>query len=341
MKLRKLALIALTLAATGGAATWTLASSAGADGPAMNRFTLTFAGPCGVIKQVDPIVAPGQPVSAHNHCENGATNFNENSNSSTDWPVVPGHELDRGYNVTNTNCRTYSCWSKGWVPTASLNGVPIKQGTFQVVYQSPAGAKVSMLHFGSTMIAGDSHANGTVVDPHVQWTCGDIDNTYIMPHDCANIPGGVVTAQLVFPDCWDGSTALDTPAGIGVGHFSYSVNGVCPPVPGTPNPDGNDQYRGLGPRIAQLVFQQTFLRPDGQPLTNPINPEGNVALSFSSGPWYTYHGDWIENDGHATGDIVNACLNKGDSSQALQIVGRDANRNCITGQTKVNNILIA
>jgi hypothetical protein len=338
--MKRLLAVAGTLALAAGAfATYTI-TSAGADGPAMNRFTYTFAGDC-VYKQVDPIDAPGQPVSAHNHCENGNTDFSSTSGSGTnEWPVVPGHEADRGYTVKTTNGRTYGSWSRGWVPVAFLNGVQIHQGTFQIVYQSPAGSKTSAIRFASTMIAGDSHANGTVVDPHVQWTCGNIDVTWPSPHDCANIPGGVVTAQLIFPDCWDGSTALDTPAGIGVGHFSYSANGVCPPVPGTPNPDGNDQYRGLGPRIAQLVFQQTFLRPDGQPLTNPINPEGNVALSFSSGPWYTYHGDWIENDNHDTGDFGNVCLNQILHQASLQVSGLGSNNQCVTGQTKVNNILL-
>lgn len=346
MKIRTIALVALTLAATVGAATWTLASTAGADAPAMNRFTETCPGPT-VNRQVDPVVSFGVAVSAHPHTESGNQNFSSTM-SAKDFPPVPGHEADPGYNVVGSNCATYGDWSGYWFPTAYLNGVELKQAKLLVTWQTPAGAKVSVAPFGMLAVVGDSKATMEEPGSHVAWTCGNIDVTWPMPHDCANIPGGVVTAQITYPDCWDGVTTFDAPAGIAMSHFSYDVNGVCPPVPGTPNSDGNDEYRGKGPLIAQLVTQQTFLRPDGQPLTSPVDADGHMALTFSSGQYFTYHGDLEHTPNHDEGDFVNACLNKGDSSQALQITGqdptkpaRDANKNCITGQTKVNNILIA
>ena len=130
-------------------------------------------------------------------------------------------------------------------------------------------------------------------------------------HVVARVPGGVVTAQVKFPDCWDGTIGydpithtypgFDTPTGIAPSHFSYSVNGVCPAgtVPCVP-----------GTMMAQLVTQQTFIDPrTNAPMVNPNNADGTLGLSFSSGPYYTYHADYINTWSHVLGDIVQACLN--------------------------------
>jgi hypothetical protein len=69
---------------------------------------------------------------------------------------------------------------------------------------------------------------------------------------------------LTFPECWDGRN-LDSADH--QSHMAYSVRGVCPrnhPVP-----------------VPQL---QTFIR---------YKSDGGSDISFSSGTWNTYHGDFM------------------------------------------------
>lgn len=299
--------IATLALVAGSLATWTLTASGA--GIAMNRFTTTCHNdPGGQFRhQVDPIVSPGVAVSAHNHQFYGRIDVSSTMNSN--FPLAPGHETDLGYSApAYTDCRTYGDWASYWFPTPKWNGVDIIAGELKNTYQALAnGQRVEVAPFGMTYVAGDSHAT-TTLDPHVAFTCGDIDVTSTRPVDCTNVPGGVVTAQITFPDCWDGSHTFDTPAGIGPSHFGYSVNGVCPPgmmpcatgvTPGTP-----------GIKIAQLVTQQTFIDPrTGTVMVNPNNADGTLALSFSSGPYYTYHGDVMNDWNHDLGDFVDACLN--------------------------------
>jgi hypothetical protein len=155
-----------------------------------------------------------------------------------------------------------------------------------------------------TFVTGNAMANqeGT---PHVAFTCGNIDVTYPKPVDCT-ASGGVVTAQATFPDCWDGTTTFDVPAGIGMSHFYYSTNGVCPP--GTvPCPTGNEPP---GKLMAQLVTQETFIDPrTNAPMVNPNNADGTLGLSFSSGPYFTYHADFLNSWNHIIQEITDKCLN--------------------------------
>jgi hypothetical protein len=307
--MKRLLVAASTLALAAGAfAIYTITASA--DAPTMNRVSTTCPGPT-VNRQVDSIVSFGVAVSAHQHTESGDQNFTSTL-SAKDFPSVPGHEADPGYQPTGTNCATYGDWAAYWFPTALLNGVPIAQAGLVDTYQSLPGSKVSTIPFGATMVVGNSKAQMEEPGSHVAFTCGNIDVTYPKPHDCTGT-GGVVTGQIVFPDCWDGTKTFDAPAGIAMSHFTYSNAGVCPdgfvPCPQPPNPDGNDEYRGLGPVIAQLVTQQTWLKSDGTPLVNPYNADGTLALTFSSGPYYTYHGDFLNTWNHDLGNMVNVCLN--------------------------------
>lgn len=305
--------IAATLAAAicaAGLATWTIGSASGAGAP--NRITTT----CGkdgfdgryFRKQVDSIVSYGQPVSAHMHDFFGRLDVSSTMNSN--WPITPGHEDDPGYTPSYTNCSTYGDWAAYWFPTALFNGTVVQPSVLKDTWQSPAGSTVATPPFGETFVAGDSHATGPNPDPHVAFTCGNIDVTYTRPTDCTSVPGGVVTAQVTFPDCWDGKVGYtyppgtrnyDTPTGLAPTHFSYSVNGACTPgqIPCVP-----------GTMIAQLVTQQTFIDPrTNAPMVNPNNADGSLALSFASGPYYTYHADYIDTWNHVLSTIVGACLN--------------------------------
>jgi hypothetical protein len=308
-----------------GLITWTLGSASGA-GP--NRVTTTCAG-AGFDaryfrKQVDPIASFGQAVSAHMHDFSGSLPIS--STMAATPHSRPGFESDPGDIPPGfTNCPTYGDWPRGWVPSPLFNGVLITPGIVRNTWQSPAGSTVVAPPFGETFIAGDSHATSeATMSEHVRFTCGGLDGpTYTKPTDCTGV--GVVTAQVTFPDCWDGTHAwnspegFDTPAGISPTHFSYSVNGACPPgtVPCVP-----------GLAMAQLVMQTTFIDPRTNALmVNPNNADGTLGLSFSSGPYYTYHADYLNTWNHVLDTIVSACLNKTGSPPS----------NC---PTSVNNVPI-
>jgi hypothetical protein len=45
-------------------------------------------------------------------------------------------------------------------------------------------------------------------------------------------------------------------------------------------------------------------------IINPLNPDGSIGLSFSSGPWYTLHADFMNGWDQARFErIVVYCLN--------------------------------
>jgi hypothetical protein len=282
-------------------------------------------------KQVDPIKSFGAPVSAHNHNAYGNINFSSTFSASTIQTISrqkPGGLTDPGYGPFTSNCPFYPDWPLYWFPSAKLNSVETTPGFLTSTLQSPAGTRVITPPFGAAFLSGS--ATATNPQPNVRFTCGG--NTDGLgggldgpgdskPKDCTNVPGGVVTGEITFPNCWDGqgvTTApdgvfiFDQPYGIGTNHFTYAVNGVCPAgsIPCVP-----------GQLMAQLVTQQTWMdnratiagvaNPDfNKPLRNPLNPDGSVALSFSSGDYLTYHGDYIQtwNMSYFTG-LVNQCLN--------------------------------
>lgn len=284
----------------GGLVTWTLGSAAGAG---YNRVTMTGTSDSRYQrKQVDPIVNPGQPVSAHVHDEYCRIDF-----SSTMYAVPhsrPGFEADPGdIPPSYSTCRTYGDWPGWWVPNPLWNGVPLPPATLKTTWQAPDGTQVSVPPFGMAFVAGDSHATSeATISPNVRFTCGNIDGPlYTKPADCSNVTGGVVTGQITFPDCWDGTTAFDIPAGIAQGHFGYSVNGACPL--------GMIPCKQMVP-MAQAVLQFAYRKPDGTPMVNPYNADSTLGLSFSSGPWYTLHGDYLNTSSNTLANIINACLNK-------------------------------
>ena len=263
-------------------------------------------------KQVDPIVAYNQPTSAHMHDWYGWTTFTPTSGALS-VGINPAHPEDPGYGPLASSCLFYGDWPLYWFPSPKFNGTLIAVGgPLKSTFQAPAGVQVETPPFGMNVIAGSSTA--TTPQPHIRFTCGDIDGVSAdHPIDCTGIPGGVVTAEATFPDCWDGKIGYsyppggdagkmyDTPTGLSPSHFSYSVDGKCgdgmiPCVPGK--------------FIAQLVTQQQFTDPrTNAPMVNPNNADGSLALSFSSGDYKTYHADYIDLWNGQLGAIVNQCLN--------------------------------
>jgi hypothetical protein len=272
-------------------------------------------------KQQDPIVAYGQPLSAHLHDGTGRTDFSSTTNSNL--PINPAHIDDPGYQPLGSNCPFYAEWALYIWPAPKLNGVTTLSDATTVTQQAPTGTHVDPAPYGMLSIVGN--ANAGTPQANIRFTCGDgtaaqwsgLDGPGSpSPVDCTGVPGGVVTAEAKNPDCYDGQGAVrnpttgvitfDAPAGISLSHFSYSVNGQC---------------AAGSTLIAQIVTQQTFIdnrttingvaNPDyNKQLRNPLNPDGSVALSFASGAYQTYHTDLIVSTGNSWRiSIVNQCLN--------------------------------
>jgi uncharacterized protein DUF1996 len=247
-------------------------------------------------RQVDPIVAPGIQQSAHLHDFYGRQDISDYMFAAAPWPPVPGHENDPGYIPKGSSCRTYGDWAGYWFPTPKLNGANILSGELQSTWTSPAGSSVAVPPFGMAFVADNTH---------LRWTCGDLDGPgYAAPVDCTGL--GTVTAELTFPNCWDGANRIGNdyfPAGIKPTHFTYGD--FCPASHPT--------------RIAQLVTRQHFIDPaNGQPLVNPLDAGGNVVLSFASGAANTYHGDFLNSWNEGLGMIVDGCLNRTRSCPSLK-----------------------
>lgn len=249
-------------------------------------------------RQVDPIVSPGIPVSAHMHDFYGWQEISDYMMAWVSWPLTPHFENDPGYNPQVTSCRNYGDWAAYWFPTPQFNGSSILSGDLQETWQSPAGVYVATPPFGMTYVAGDSHATSEAGMPStVRFTCGALNDPGTQrPHDCTG--QGTVTAQLTFPNCWDGYNTLPqgtgaNPAGIAPSHFTYS----------NPCPSGTQP-------LAQLITRQHFIDPrTNAVMVNPNNADGTLALSFSSGPYYTYHGDFLNTWNIGLFYYVETCLN--------------------------------
>jgi hypothetical protein len=257
-------------------------------------------------RSVDPIVSPGVEPSAHSHDFYG---FIAPSSTTSARRTLPNpNNPDPGYLQGSTDCPRYGDWPAYWFPTAKFDGVTTPNVTdpgvryvasswLLATLRSPVGMTVLPAPYGMTFVAGDSHATTLAEEsPHLRWTCGQIGGGSRRPIDCTG--EGAVTAVLEFPNCWDGThgwlsdgwngilsgepyvqsiTTFDSPAGIAQAHFVY----------GTPCPDG---YKTIG----QLITRQHFTDPrTAGPLIDPFGDDGRIALSFASGPYWTYHGDFL------------------------------------------------
>ena len=236
--------------------------------------------------QVDPIVSPGIIPSAHMHDFFGNTGVNENSTADS----LLGNA---------TTCRTAGDTAAYWFPQPVVNGVPTVSTGSMGEYWNGAKHGVATPPHGMTYVAGNGHAESAADNPHLTWTCGDSSSALggPAPKDCTNATAGSrdVTAVLVFASCWDGMAAFDTQSGISPAHFVYP--------PGTSCPAGYT-------RIARLVSHTHFLDPrTGKIMVNPYNADGSLALAFSSGPYYTFHGDFLNSWDQPTLDaLIQGCL---------------------------------
>lgn len=239
--------------------------------------------------QVDPIVSFGIDPSAHMHDFFG--NDSTTSTSTADTLLANGN---------STSCPTTGDSAAYWFPEPTWNGTPTTSTNMGEYWQRPTGVPVEAPPFGMEYVAGDSHA--TQPTPHLGWSCGNGAETPT-PRDCTGTTTGSkdLTADLTFPECWDGVTTFDGQGGAGIAptHFAYPISAKqCP--------------TGFTHRIAKLVVHVHFRDPTtGKNVVNPFNPDGTLALGFSSGPTTTFHGDFFNAwDETALQAFIDGCVNK-------------------------------
>jgi Domain of unknown function (DUF1996) len=225
----------------------------------------------------DPIVFPGQPGASHVHDFFG--NIGVNAFSTMESMLAD-----------ETTCRVPSDTAGYWAPQASLNGVPITPTVMRIYYLGPRNGTVETIPPGLQMVGGEPHATSPAENPHVSWNCGQTKAVKTpqagLPYDCTpwahhGFVDGIV-ASIDFPSCWNGT-------GLTPDDVAYPVQGSCPP--GFPR---------VIPRLSERVHFGVM---------NPLNPDGSLAFTLSSGPAYTLHADfWNTWQQERLDQLVADCL---------------------------------
>lgn len=226
----------------------------------------------------DPIVFPGQPGASHSHDFFG--NRTVNAYSTADSMLQGG-----------TTCRVPSDTAGYWTPTASVGGQSIQPTVMRVYYLGTAGAEVQTIPTGLQLIGGNRDATSPEENPHVRWSCGETKQIktprWPTPYDCTpyaldhGFVDGVI-AMVDLPNCWNG-------IGLDPESVTYPVDGECP-----------DPFEHVLPRISERVHLG---------ILNPMNPDGSVALTLSSGPFWTFHADfWNTWQQERLDELVDDCI---------------------------------
>jgi hypothetical protein len=228
----------------------------------------------------DPIVAPEQPGAAHLHDFAAAT--------TTDAFSTPDSLRAGG-----STCAIPGDASAYWVPALYVDGVhvpPTATARDALFYYrrvaAPAGTTVATIPDGLKMIIGNAAATSPTENPQlgtdIIFKCGpgSGENLPAPPEQCES---GVLVLSLRFPNCWNGTDldSLDHRS-----HMAYPVSGRCPAT-----------HPVNIPRVESF-----FRYPVG---TGPMG-----EISFSSGPYWTLHQDFLNAWEPATLQrLVDACIN--------------------------------
>jgi hypothetical protein len=254
--------------------------------PALRRPPGSFYTRCLFVHSLpdDPIVYPGQPGASHQH--------DFYANTTTD-----AYSTIESLENQPTSCLDTDDHAAYWIPQPFLNGFVATVANPAVYYTSGGFRTVETIPHGAEIIAGDAHAPGPQPLQVLQWSCGQGPNLETPvrdhPYDCTPfVPTGSpgVTAIVSFPPCWDGLL----PSGNDSADFAYPtvVHSIATCPIDFPH------------QIAQLRVWITFK------VINPINPDGTIALSFSSGAFYTLHADFMNAwDAARLQFLVDQCLN--------------------------------
>lgn len=224
----------------------------------------------------DPIVDPGRPGASHSHDFFG--------NVTTDAYSTMSSMLAGG-----TTCRATSDTAGYWTPTISVNGRTIRPTAMRIYYLGDPLLQVESIPPGLQMVGGNKTATTADENPHVEWYCGQKGQVKTprepQPYDCTQYSSypfvdGVV-AVIDMPSCWDG-------AGLSPDHVVYPVGGDCP--------SGWHQL----PRLSERVHLGVM---------NPLDGADSVAMTLSSGAYWTMHADfWNTWQQARLDDLVSRCL---------------------------------
>jgi hypothetical protein len=177
--------------------------------------------------------------------------------------------------------------------------VRIKQLHCGEYWLAPAKVKVEAPPAGMCFVAGnhDATSPAEMYPDVVQWHAQQDSTKHDAPLDVTNMNKGPLKYEVFFPDCWDGTPADPKTGKIAPEHFAYTVDG--------------DPPSGFTHRIAQLGFQIDLFTDTGQKILNPFDSQGKVRISFSSGPWWTVHADFMNGwDQAKLQHLIDGCLNK-------------------------------
>jgi hypothetical protein len=228
----------------------------------------------------DPIVFPGQPGASHLHDFFGNTTVDA---FSTVKSLLQG----------DTTCRVPSDTAGYWAPTPYLAGKQLQPPVMRIYYFGDPSGQVETIPPRLQMIGGNKEATSPAENPHVRWYCGQIKSQRTpledTPYDCRpwksfGFVDGVV-ALIEMPRCWDG-------VGLTPEDVAYQVAGRCPP-----------EFPRVLPRLSERIHMG---------IMNPLNPDGTVALTLSSGAFYTMHADfWNTWQQERLDQLVEECLAAG------------------------------
>ena len=219
----------------------------------------------------DPIVHPGHAGFSHLHQFFGAKG-------------VGASTVHRDLEVAETTCDQQLDKASYWSPTlVDSTGESIEADRLVAYYRAGVGVNpmtVEPFPPGLMMVAGDQDALEPQSLTTVSWSCGATLDRFDSPIECDE--SGVLRLNVVFPDCWNGTTISALP---GAAHVAYSSGGRCP--------------AGFGTAIPQLHLAFDF---------PAVDPKG---LALSSGPVEGAHADfWNAWDPAKLEREVRQCINR-------------------------------
>jgi len=226
----------------------------------------------------DPIVFPGLPGASHLHDFFG--NITTTATSTVE-SMLAGTAM----------CKEANDTAGYWAPTAYMNGVQVSPLVMRIYYLGQPNEILETIPPGLQMIGGNKDATSPAENPHVRWFCGSTRAVQTprmdRPYDCTSwaaqygFVDGVV-GIVDMPSCWDG-------VGLLPGNVTYRVDQSCP-----------SGFPHVLPRLSQRVHFG---------IMNPLNPDGSVALSLSSGAYHTLHSDfWNTWQQERLDQLVENCL---------------------------------
>ena len=222
----------------------------------------------------DPIVYPGGPGASHLHAFWGNKTTNA---SSTHRSLLNGA----------TSCGLNEDRAAYWTPAAYAGTALLTpmRGSFYYRSRTYPSSAVRAFPPGLKVIAGNGSATGPQPTRVLYWDCdgGGSDANLDHPVNCGT---GSVSANITFPDCWDG---VHTDSADHKSHMAYSVDPdsdrrhTCPAAHRVPVP--------------RLTYSLVFPVHDG------------TKLKLSSGPHFTMHADffngWVQSK---LDSLVTTCI---------------------------------